>query len=310
MKITLAFLLFITALVRADVSFEIAQFKPDNPPAEVELAQEERDVENLILKGDASAVAGDRENALSLWSEAYSQKGAGEKQKRGAIERLQWACAGKGTGWEPEQPGQAFALFRRDSFLGANEGHRKQFIREFCDDTEHNQPHPEFDAYAWWLIRMLWDDKNFELLPLIFEDDLARNHLWLEHVISRISDYDFLLDPDRALQVVNLLGGGKASDSFNAKILDEVGETFMSAIIDQLTFVQEDEPDKYKRTRAALKKFLSSLKVTTLDSDLMLTLLQWDDDKALAKFLTKHGSKLAAMEPESKKTLLKMLGRM
>ena len=110
---------------------------------------------------------------------------------------------------------------------------------------------------------------------------------------------------------MKLLGGGKAGGGFNAVMIDEDGaQTLLSQIIEQLSSVQEGEPDKYQRTRAALKKFLSSLKVTTLDTDLMLTLLQWDDNKALAKFLAKHGSKLAALEPVQQKTMRRMLERM
>ncbi len=314
MKITLALLLFSIALVRADVAFEIAPPDPDDSPAEdvVELTPAETGAADLILKGDARALAGDREEALSLWSEACSQKDAGEKQKRDAIERLQWACPASGIGGlGSEKPGQAFAFFRRDSFLGANEALRKRFISEFCDDTEHNHRHPEFDAYAEWLQKMVPEDKNFELLPLMLEGDLAGNQSWQAQVMPDLSNYEYLLDPDRALQVVKLLGGNKAGRGFNVRMLHEEGEqTHLFKIIDRLTQVRDGDDDKYERTRETLKKFLASLPVTTLDSDLMLTLLQWKDDKALDKFLTKHGSKLAALEPEHLKSVLQILERM
>ncbi len=76
MKITPALLLFITALVRADVALEIAQPEPDNSPGEevIELPA------GLILKGDGRVLADDREEALSLWAQAYSHNGAGHQQ--------------------------------------------------------------------------------------------------------------------------------------------------------------------------------------------------------------------------------------
>ncbi len=197
--------------------------------------------------------------------------------------------------------------------MGANDAARLGFIRAYCHDIDPEQAHPEFDAYATWLQAMQPEDKNFELLPLILEGDLAGNHSWQSQVPTNISAYDFLLDPDRALQVVKLLGS--ACGNFNAEVLDEDGEqTLMGRIIDKLSAVRDGDQwgdqDKYKRTRAAVEKFLASLRVTTLDSDLMLTLLQWKDDKVLAKFLAKHGPKLTAMEPEPLQTILQMLKRM
>ncbi len=291
MKITLFFLLLMTAFLSAEVG---------NTSTEREAAE-------LVLKGDASALAGNREEAQSIWGQVLSLPGAGVEQILDAKERLNWARPENGIGGlASEKPGKAFALFRRNSFLGANNVQRQRFIREFCDDINHIYPHPELDAYAVWLQKMLAEDKNFELLPLILEGDLAGSHWWLAQFVRNLSDYDFLLDPDRALEVVKLLGG-KAGDGFNAKIHDEVGESFMFRIIDELAIDPDGGQDKHQHTREALKKFFCSQKVTTLDSDLMLTLLQWDDDKALAKFLTKHGSNLAVLEPEHQKAMLQML---
>ena len=309
MKVTVALLLYITTAVRADVIIGNAPPDPFAAPAEVELTPTEREAADLILKGDGRALANDREEALSLWAQGYSHNDAGEQQKQDATERLQWACGGTGIGWGPEKPGRSFALFRRDSFLGANEAARLGFIRAYCHDIDPEQAHPEFDAYATWLHAMQPEDKNFELLPSILEGDLAGNHSWQSQVLPSISDYDFLLNPDRALQVVKLLGS--AQGSFNAEMLDEDGEqTLMCRIIDELSSATDGEPDKYKRTRAAVKKFLDSLKATTLDSDFMLTLLQWKDGKALAKFQAKHSAELAAMESAPQQRILQMLERM
>lgn len=304
MKFPLVALLLMTACLQAQGAMEV-----EDTPAEKVPSPNEREAAKLILQGDALALVGEREEALSLWAQAYSHNGAGEQQKQDATERLQWACGGTGIGWGPEKPGRSFALFRRDSFLGANEAARLGFIRAYCHDIDPEQAHPEFDAYATWLHAMLPEDKNFELLPLILEGDLAGNHSWQSQVLPSISDYDFLLDPDRALQAVKLLGC--AHGSFNAEMLDEDGEqTLMGRIIDELSSATDGEPDKYKRTRAAVKKFLDSLKATTLDSDFMLTLLQWKDGKSLAKFQAKHGAELAAMESAPQQGILQMLERM
>lgn len=308
MKIILVLLLFIAACLRAEeeeTDPDPAPPDPDNTPAEVEPTPAERKAAELILEGDASALMGDREKALALWSEVLALKGAGVDQRLDARERLQWAHPENGgIGWGPEKPGQAFAFYRRNYFLGADEARRRAAIREYCADPEHNEPHAEFDAYAEWLQSLLPQDKNFELLPLILEGDLGRNRRWQSQMLSNLN-YDFLHDPERTLHILKTLGSNGAADVFTLRLLDEDGQqTFMSRIVDDLL---NPADEKRGPTRLAVKKFVGELPNRTLDTDLVYMLLDGDNDQALGTFLTKHGAKLAALKPDLRNTVLHML---
>ncbi len=259
-------------------------------------------MDELLRSGDISALAGDREKAKALWGKVRTLTIEGIVPRPDALERLRWARGENGTkAWGTENPGRAFAHHMRDQFLGEGEAHRRAMIREFCRDSDHNESHIEFDAYAIWLRKALPKDPNLELLPLVLEGPLSDNRQWQSGLLGYLTSDENFLDPKRTIKAMQILGFLGDTRSFNARPLDQDGkETAMANMISGFRNMSSSN----RPALETLKKHLNEWQPHTFGADLVLALLDKDQENVLAAFLTRYKADLTGMNQDRRNQVL------
>ncbi len=298
-KISVTCLIFLVASLRSEETDFTCDV--DSAPVRHEKNQAEHDAEELVRQGDIQALAGEIEEALSLWGEAYH---LGKDQA--SLERLTWACFNDaGRGWEQKNAGRDFARHMRDSFLGSVPAIRQAIVRGYCQDPENKSSHAEIAAFIEWLSVMLPKDRNLELLPLIMDDGLGKDRRMLSNVVSIIINPQFMDDAPRAFKAMSILGFLGKSDNFSPlRISDDGKDTLMERMVSCLSRIKKYQ---FLSVYTPLKNQLLEVKPRTLGVDLILVLTDSDDVGALASFLTRHTVEIGVMKPDRRKDLIDML---
>ncbi len=257
-----------------------------------------------IEQGDKFAVAGEREEALSLWSHALAQGGSGTRTGEEALARLDWACRESGSGgWGPSLPGLAFARSRRDHFLGLQESSRRAQVHEFYANHESQ---PELQAYTRWLLHHLNSNQAIELLPLVLEDGLDEQPQWLAQALNFTSSREFLREPTRIIRAMQLLGFLEGAKTFRSCLLSEDGRsTTLTQMMGALRKMNSE--GESRKTYEAVSKYLKELKPRTFGADLTLALLETDAEKSLSGFITTNAAEIKRMTNSRRDEVLNVI---
>ncbi len=301
MKICFVFLLLISTCLWAEDEAETED--TENTPAVHEPSAKERAAAELILQGDVRALVGEREDALSLWGQAFEKVSPDLMPSQMALERLTWACSKDGAaGWSPKSPGRDFAQHMRDYFLGSVPAQRQALIRDYCQDANDSEPHEQMKVYANWLRQMLSQDENLELLPMIMEDGLGKDSRVLTGIFTEIDNRKFLSNAPRAFKTMKTLGFLGNADNFTPlRFRDEDNVTFMGFM---MKTVRNMDNTPMRASHEALKKMMLEVQPRTIGVDLTLTMMDHDYQKTLGSFLTRHKAELEVMKQDRRNDVL------
>lgn len=309
MKFTLFVLLLISPCLWAEDEAEAEESaESENTPAEHEPSENENKAAELILKGDASALKGERENALSLWGQAFGLVPSNVEPGQVALDRLTWACPREGAGgWGSKSAGRDFALHMRDYYLGSVHSYRQALIRDYCQDPDNSEPHEQIEAYLDWLQQMMPEDRNLNLLTLILEDGMGQDTRVLSNILSYVFNGEALSDAPRTFKMMKTLGFLGNADNFTPLgiSVDDGGQnTLMGRMMASL---RNADNQKQRASLVALKKLLRQVQPRTIGVDLTLAMLDSDNAKALASFLTRHKAELEVIKPNRRNNVLDVL---